>query len=75
MISNTNEAIEKGVCGAPTFEVVDVNGEIRLCWGQDRMNVLEDLLLGWNPEISKEKATVGKFVLREYVSLTGDICN
>jgi len=38
---NTEEAETKGACGVPSFEVND-GGEI--IWGQDRMNVVSDML-------------------------------
>jgi 2-hydroxychromene-2-carboxylate isomerase len=43
LTKNTNEAIERGLCGVPSFSV---NGQ-SLIWGQDRYHVVEDeLLLG-----------------------------
>jgi 2-hydroxychromene-2-carboxylate isomerase len=42
---NTALAVQKGMCGVPTFEV---DGHI--VFGQDRMGVVEDLLCGWQPQ-------------------------
>jgi hypothetical protein len=36
-------AIEAGACGAPSFQIDD--GPI--VFGQDHLNVVEDMLLGW----------------------------
>lgn len=47
---NTAEAIDLGACGAPTFRVLDAAGrQVALVWGQDRLNVVHDLLCGWRP--------------------------
>lgn len=40
----TDEAIEAGVCGAPSFLVGDL-----LFWGQDRLVFVEKALQGWRP--------------------------
>ena len=40
---NTKDAVDRGVCGFPTFEI----GQ-DLVWGQDRLDVVSDLLFGWN---------------------------
>ena len=39
----STRAMENGVCGVPSF-IVD-NGP--LVWGQDRLNVVQDMLCGW----------------------------
>lgn len=54
--ANNDEAIKLGICGAPTFQI----GK-HLVWGQDRINVVEDLILGWKPETSTLKASVSAF--------------
>ncbi|KAK4700647.1 hypothetical protein P7C70_g5596, partial [Phenoliferia sp. Uapishka_3] len=41
--ANTEEAVTLGICGAPTFQV-----EKTLIWGGDKINVVQDLLLGWD---------------------------
>ena len=41
---NTEKAIEDGVIGVPTYEV-----DSYIVWGQDRIDTVEDLLLGWVP--------------------------
>jgi 2-hydroxychromene-2-carboxylate isomerase len=41
--ANTNSALESGLCGLPTFQV----DEGPLIWGQDRLNIVEDMLCGW----------------------------
>ncbi|CAG8590232.1 9794_t:CDS:2, partial [Ambispora gerdemannii] len=43
LLKNTELAVEKGLFGAPIFQVDDG----QLVWGQDRINVVEDLLAGW----------------------------
>jgi len=43
LFQNTKRAYENGACGVPSFQVDD--GEI--IFGQDRLNVVEDLLNGW----------------------------
>jgi len=48
LIKNTNEAMDRGVCGVPTFSV---DGG-RIAWGQDRFNVVED-------EVERAKLTKG----------------
>ncbi|KAJ4375786.1 hypothetical protein N0V83_001063 [Neocucurbitaria cava] len=62
----TAEAKELGICGVPTYRVLrdSGNGEWKLIgglvWGQDEINVVEDLIAGWDPERSDEVAEVGK---------------
>jgi 2-hydroxychromene-2-carboxylate isomerase len=43
LFTNTDRAVVKGICGAPTFQVNDGP----LIWGQDRLNVVADMLCGW----------------------------
>ncbi|GAA96993.1 hypothetical protein E5Q_03668 [Mixia osmundae IAM 14324] len=59
--TNTDEAVALGFCGAPTFQIDE-----HLVWGQDRINVVQDLLSGWSPEKSRLKATVGAFPHFDY---------
>jgi 2-hydroxychromene-2-carboxylate isomerase len=40
---NTQRAQQAGVCGVPSFQIND--GAV--VWGQDRLNIVEDLLCGW----------------------------
>jgi predicted DsbA family dithiol-disulfide isomerase len=58
----TAEAKELGICGVPTYRVLQeqsagvwkpVGG---LVWGQDETNVVEDLIAGWDPENSDDTA-------------------
>ena len=42
----TSQAVDRGVCGAPSM---DVNGY--LFWGQDRLDFVEKVLDGWEPKI------------------------
>jgi len=42
---NTTRAITAGVCGAPSFQI---NGG-DVIWGQDRLDVVADILCGWVP--------------------------
>lgn len=51
----TAEAKEKGICGVPTYRVLKRSAEEEwnlaggLVWGQDEINVVEDLIAGWDP--------------------------
>ena len=64
--SLTAEAKNLGLCGVPTYRVMRQtdSGEWKalgaLVWGQDEINVVEDLIAGWNPESSSEVAEVAK---------------
>jgi 2-hydroxychromene-2-carboxylate isomerase len=40
----TDTAVERGLCGAPSFVVGDT-----LFWGQDRLLFVEKALAGWRP--------------------------
>lgn len=40
-------AIKVGVCGVPSYQVND--GAV--LWGQDRLNVVADLLCGWKDPV------------------------
>ena len=42
--NRTDEAITRGVCGAPTYAVDEM-----LFWGQDRVALVEHALKGWRP--------------------------
>ncbi len=44
LMDATQQAVDHGVFGAPTFRV---NGN--LIWGQDRIALLERVLQGWAP--------------------------
>ncbi len=46
---NTDRAVAAGVCGVPSFQV-DGGAVI---WGQDRYNVVEDLLCGWRDPVQQ----------------------
>lgn len=48
---NTVRAIEEGLCGLPAFQINDKE----LVWGQDKLNVVQDMLCGWKPEELKPK--------------------
>lgn len=58
----TAEAKEKGICGVPSYRVLkqDATGAWNLAggivWGQDEINVVEDLIAGWNFEGQSEVA-------------------
>jgi 2-hydroxychromene-2-carboxylate isomerase len=48
----TNEVQELGGIGAPTFQVLDPEGKsVAILWGQDRLNIVADLLCGWRPRL------------------------
>ena len=59
---NTAAAKAAGICGVPTYRIFrqqqdghwDPQGG--LVWGQDETNVVEDLIAGWDPEMSSEVA-------------------
>jgi len=54
---NTDKAIKAGACGVPSFQV---NGG-DLIWGQDHLDVVQDLLCGWNcPPIDISGMTFNK---------------
>ncbi len=44
LIDSTNEAVAAGVCGAPSFVVRG-----HLFWGQDRLDLVDRTLAGWEP--------------------------
>ena len=45
-------ALTAGLCGVPSFQVDDGH----VLWGQDRLNVMEDMLCGWqDPDIHYSK--------------------
>jgi 2-hydroxychromene-2-carboxylate isomerase len=52
----TAEAKEVGICGVPSFRVFRENGSGAselvggIVWGQDELNVVEDLIAGWDME-------------------------
>ncbi|KAL1799484.1 hypothetical protein ACET3X_003521 [Alternaria dauci] len=62
----TAEAKELGLCGVPTYRVLrqgnsgDWEAVGGLVWGQDEINVVEDLIAGWNPESSGQVAKVAR---------------
>ena len=46
--ARTDEAVARGVFGAPAFLVEgDAGGEPQLFWGQDRLGFVERALRGW----------------------------
>lgn len=49
LFENTAHAVSAGICGVPSFQVN--GGEV--IFGQDRLNVVEDILCGW-----KDKSTM-----------------
>lgn len=58
----TAEAKAHGVCGVPSYRILregsdgkytEITGPI---WGQDEINVVEDLIAGWDPETSRAVA-------------------
>ena len=59
----TAEAKAAGLCGVPSYRVFrQLNGRWEnvggVVWGQDEINVVEDLIAGWNPEQSDVVAEV-----------------
>jgi hypothetical protein len=62
--ANTDQAVKLGLCGAPTYRVLEkaneegwvVNGG--LVWGQDELGVVLDLVAGWREEGSMTVADV-----------------
>lgn len=59
---NTAAAKATGICGVPTYRVLQQDGKGGwkphggLVWGQDELNVVEDLIYGWDSEHSTEPA-------------------
>ncbi|MCA9560263.1 MAG: DsbA family protein, partial [Myxococcales bacterium] len=47
--ANTEAAAEAGACGVPTFETRVGDHAPLLLWGQDRLELLADVLDGWRP--------------------------
>ena len=45
LFAHTEEAYQRGACGAPTFFVGDL-----MFWGQDRLDMVERALNGWRPQ-------------------------
>ncbi|RMZ66379.1 ring zinc finger [Pyrenophora seminiperda CCB06] len=62
----TAEAKNSGLCGVPTYRVLRQTGGSDwqavggLVWGQDEMNVVEDLIAGWDPDVDGGVAEVGE---------------
>lgn len=50
LVRSTAEARALGVFGAPTC-VIEIDGEPRLFWGQDRLELVEAVLSGWVPPV------------------------
>lgn len=48
--ANTARAVQLGVCGVPSFQV---NHTGSIIWGQDRLDVLQDVIAGWRPSEPK----------------------
>jgi len=46
LFENTVHAVSAGICGVPSFQIN--SGEV--IFGQDRLNVVEDMLCGWKDE-------------------------
>jgi len=50
---NTERALKANICGAPSFQVfasgLEEENEGTIIWGQDRLDVVQDLLCGWRP--------------------------
>lgn len=49
LFENTKRAVEEGVCGVPSFSVD--GGPV--VWGQDKLNVVADMLCGWKDTSAK----------------------
>lgn len=49
--ANTEAALRRGIVGAPSFVVSAPDGStVATLWGNDRLNVVADLLAGWRPD-------------------------
>jgi 2-hydroxychromene-2-carboxylate isomerase len=46
---NTDQAVARGVCGAPTCIVTHAGSKDLVFWGQDRLHFVERALAGWVP--------------------------
>ncbi|KAJ7392756.1 hypothetical protein OS493_010411 [Desmophyllum pertusum] len=44
---NTERAIAAGLCGVPSYQVNDGS----VVWGQDRLNIIADMLCGWEDHL------------------------
>jgi len=49
LIDETAAAVAQGVFGAPTLVVHPAGGEPMLFWGQDRIELVDQVLSGWRP--------------------------
>ncbi|KAF1963717.1 thioredoxin-like protein [Byssothecium circinans] len=57
----TAEAKSAGICGVPSYRVFRDGGLVGgVVWGQDEMNVVEDLVAGWDAEASGARAEVSR---------------
>jgi 2-hydroxychromene-2-carboxylate isomerase len=50
--ARTDEAVTRGVFGAPTFVVTAEGVKGDLFWGQDRLLFVEKALGGWSPNVN-----------------------
>jgi hypothetical protein len=49
-------ALENGVIGVPTYQITrNEGGGDYVIWGQDRLDMVEDLLSGWEPVLASSK--------------------
>ncbi len=48
--TRTDEAVSRGVFGAPTMFVHAGDGDPLMFWGQDRLHMVEAALTGWRPD-------------------------
>jgi 2-hydroxychromene-2-carboxylate isomerase len=53
--ANTDRAMAAGVCGVPSYQV----DEGTVVWGQDRLDVVADILCGWDAD-ADDKAPAAK---------------
>lgn len=62
---NTEEAAKLGLCGVPSYRVLEMKGGEwapagGLVWGQDELGVVEDLIAGWREDAEADVANVSE---------------
>ncbi|XP_068686388.1 uncharacterized protein [Montipora foliosa] len=53
---NTDRAFAAGLCGVPSYQVNDGS----VLWGQDRLNIVADLLCGWEDHLKNLQTVTSK---------------
>lgn len=58
--------VRLGAGQTDAFQLPSCQTGSTILWGGDKLNVVQDLILGWKPEVSKLKATVSAFPHYDY---------